>query len=636
MLKKSLLLGLFSLATAFNSADAQQTGSFDTTIKFSGADRPLSCYAPTDYNKPALIISLHGAADNAKNMRDVIIDQIQWPDILPNTVMIFPDGTALAEDPNDPARDFYTPAGDEAIIDSVIAWAKREYKIDESKIYLHGFSLGGRSALKWGLDNPTKIAGMVLNTPAMQCPMDVQKNGNYSLMYNYANANDLRMSIVVGENDTGFMNTVNMLADSLVANNAKMFYLQMPNMAHTLTPNQITDVLFQYISTESTESRAELYKLEEVPYYNTNTVSPRAIVRNIGFGPIDSLTIDYDVNGTKKQKSWIGRLNPGEHAVVILPEEILPTGNNTIDAYISKFDTVVYEKTPIINDRSTDYLIFAPSKAIPFKDDFSDFSKTMQNWAVKPSGNYITWAPPSYLFATEVNALAMINTQFGYPNLGLTEKLYSNIFDFSNAKKPTISFSVAFNYTHYSNTYFPNSPNGVDFTDTLEILVSKNNGQTFTSLHKLWGEELRTFKTVLIDATSTNPFLVPPTDDEWKGLTYNLAPSDVSDQTQFRFDYISGMGGVIYLTDVQFYDEDNNSVVDNKVNDFNVYPNPTTANINLPQELVESANTIEIFNALGTKVISQSATSNINIESLANGIYSVKIGNKVSSFVIAK
>ncbi len=636
MLKKTLILGMFALTAAFGSAYSQQTGSFDTTIKFAGTDRTLSCYAPTDYDKPSLVVSLHGAGDNSINMRDVLIEQMKWQEIMPNTVFIFPDGATVTKDPNDPARDFYTPAGDEAIIDSVIAWAKAQYGIDETRIILHGFSLGGRSALKWGLDNPTKIAGLVLNTPAVQSPMDVHKDKGYSLNYNYSNASKLRMSISLGESDGGFINTVNMLADSLVANNARLFFIQIPQMAHAITPNEITGAMVEYLFTESTKSRAELYKFDTEPFYNSNIVTPKALVRNIGFAPIDSLIIDYTVNGTAKQKSWVGKLNVGEHAYIDLAEETLPLGYNEIKGFISKYDTTNYPKTQIINDQSASFQVFAPAKAIPYEDDFSDLNQLDINWSIKPSGNYISWAPPSYLFSSEVKAVAMLNTQFAYQNFGLTESLYSNVFDFSKAKKPTLSFNVAFNYSHYTSAVFTNMPNGIDFTDTLEIFISKDNGATFTSLHKLWGEQLRTFKTVLTDPMSTNPFLVVPADDEWKGLQYNLADNDVSDKTQFRFDYISGSGGVIYLTDFKFFDDDNNSVTDRKVNDFNVYPNPTNSVINLPQFLIEATNSIEIFNALGTKVLSQSANALINIESLVNGIYTIKIGNNTSSFVVAK
>ena len=636
MFRKKLISGLCSLAFISAGLQAAQTGSFNTTIPFMGADRTLACYAPEQpltEERPALVISLHGAGDNAVNSRNVLIEQFKWQEILPNTIIIFPDGAALAQDPNDPARDFYAPKGDEAIIDSVIAWAKNEYQIDESKIFLHGYSLGGRSALKWGLDNPTKISGLVLNTPAVQSPMDVQNKEGFSLNFNYANASQLRISAVVGEDDMGFYNTVNMMADSLVMNNCKLLFINVPEMGHDITPNEATNVLFKFVQDGIAKPRPQIYKFACETHYNTDKVSPIALVRNMGNVPVTAMDIKYTVNGTEKVFEWEGTLNEADYAYITLPEETLPAGSNNIDGYISTNNGEDYPMNPLFNSQSIDFRVFAPAKAIPFKDDFSNIEETDNNWAVKESGNYLSWLPASYLFGNGVNALGMVNTILAYQNKGLTESLYSNVFDYSKATKPAITFSVAYNYTHYTTQYFETA---TDLTDTLEIFISNDNGQTFTSLHKRWGENLRTFKNVFTDPTTVNEYLVAPAEDEWRGITYNLNPSEVSDKTQFRFDYISGSGGVIYLTDFNFYDEAATNVNDEKASDFIIYPNPASSVINLPADLIQSATSIQVFDALGNLVINANPSVRIDVSNLPAGIYTLKLGDKSSRFVVTK
>lgn len=245
---KTVNLRLFLISVFFLFSlklfSAENVGSFNFTMMFNGESRAISCFVPNDYNPAndySLMVALHGAGDNSTNYSNVLINSAKWQTIMPNMIFIFPDGGS------DQAKDFYTPLGDEAIIDSVIAWTKRTYKINNDKIYLQGFSLGGRSALKYGLDYPDKVSGLLLHTPAMQSPYDVQNNPIYSSIFNYKNANKIPISISHGDQDLGFFRTVKMLADSLVSHNSKLFYLLIPDMTHSITPNQITDPMFKFL-----------------------------------------------------------------------------------------------------------------------------------------------------------------------------------------------------------------------------------------------------------------------------------------------------------------------------------------------------------------------------------------------------
>lgn len=49
----------------------------------------------------------------------------------------------------------------------VIQWVKDNYKVNEDKVYLSGFSLGGRGAYQIGLRNPDIFAGIALFAPAV-------------------------------------------------------------------------------------------------------------------------------------------------------------------------------------------------------------------------------------------------------------------------------------------------------------------------------------------------------------------------------------------------------------------------------------------------------------------------------------
>src|SRR4051812_47149331 len=143
---------------------AQTTGSFDTSITFMSSSRQLSLYVPTTYNsatKYRLMVCLHGLGDNSANYRNALINSLSWNTAMPNTIFVCPEAETVNSD-------YYSTAGSEAIIQQSITVAMSRYQIDTANVILQGFSLGGRAALRYGLDNYSVFKGLLLNTPAVQ------------------------------------------------------------------------------------------------------------------------------------------------------------------------------------------------------------------------------------------------------------------------------------------------------------------------------------------------------------------------------------------------------------------------------------------------------------------------------------
>ena len=71
-----------------------------------------------------------------------------------------------------------------------------------------------------------------------------------------------------------------------------------------------------------------------------------------------------------------------------------------------------------------------------------------------------------------------------------------------------------------------------------------------------------------------------------------------------------------------------------EVSYLSLYPNPASEFINIDEAMLNGSNDIEIYNALGVLVLDVSpAVSRINISVLSAGIYSLKCGDRVQSFV---
>jgi len=176
---KSYRIGLILLAISYlvHNSDAQTTGRFNRYVPVpSEPNRRLSYYVPANYNpanKYKLIIALHGLGDNSVNYRNFLAsDSIYTGDTNVVTDPHSPIYNAIVVAPesgNNVNTDFWTPTSDTCIITLAIADAMSAYNIDPHYIYLNGFSLGGRSALRYGLLNYNRFRALLLWTPAIPC-----------------------------------------------------------------------------------------------------------------------------------------------------------------------------------------------------------------------------------------------------------------------------------------------------------------------------------------------------------------------------------------------------------------------------------------------------------------------------------
>ena len=141
-----------------NTASAQHTGSYDTTIAFMSATRAVSLYVPTAYADTTpcrLMVCLHGLGDTCSSYRSVLIGSYGWGTAMPNTIFVCPESSTRN-------ADYFFPTGSEAIIQACIDLARATYNIDTTDIVLQGFSLGGRAALRYGLNNYAQFKGLLL------------------------------------------------------------------------------------------------------------------------------------------------------------------------------------------------------------------------------------------------------------------------------------------------------------------------------------------------------------------------------------------------------------------------------------------------------------------------------------------
>ena len=135
---KKICLAILLIIFATNSGFASRVGVYDDSIQFNGKYRSISFIVPENYDSTKsypLVLALHGNGDWGARYNLRLKYELKWDELLPNTIFVCPDSGEEAR------KDFYIPAGNEAIIDAALVYAKKQYNIDEKRVVMQGQSL---------------------------------------------------------------------------------------------------------------------------------------------------------------------------------------------------------------------------------------------------------------------------------------------------------------------------------------------------------------------------------------------------------------------------------------------------------------------------------------------------------------
>jgi polyhydroxybutyrate depolymerase len=120
------------------------------TQEFTVGDlkREAVVYAPAKPGKSVpVVFAFHGHGGTAKHAARTFAYQTHWPE----AVVIYPQGVPTVGQLTDPKGEksgWQAKAGDDddrdlKFFDTVLAWAKKEYAVDEKRVYCTGHSNGG-------------------------------------------------------------------------------------------------------------------------------------------------------------------------------------------------------------------------------------------------------------------------------------------------------------------------------------------------------------------------------------------------------------------------------------------------------------------------------------------------------------
>jgi predicted esterase len=614
----TLLLSLSVLIPILSAA--QRTGSYDTSISFMGSPRALSIYVPPSYtpaSKHRLMVCLHGLGDTASDYRNALVNLLGWGAAMPNTIFVCPEAVTRSSD-------FFSPIGGEAIIRQSMDYVMNIYNIDTADVVLQGFSLGGRAALRYGLDNPATFSGLLLNTPAVQ---GVKEALNEQPVYpfNYSNASRIPIYITHGATDITYGNVLDSTYEQLVLHDGIVQFRRYPGLGHTLPP--LAQMPFRQFIDTPAHAGADMDAVKiYTPLLNCAAqATPSLLFRNTGTDTIRSAKFSYTLSGSPQTASWTGTLLPFQHATV--PLGVAGLAQGSIASITAQVDSINGSADTVTANNQQSGTVTRAAAALTSLNEGFEGSFPPSGWTLEEAGDFYTaWVDDNTVAKTGNQSVNAFNTIFFFDNSGRAEGLITPAVSLP-AVRPMLSFDVAYNFHRYTPPYLTAT---VDFADTLEVLISNDCGNSYTRLYKKGGADLATFSNPILNPLSINDLFAVPADSNWRTERVDLsAYASGGNDVFIKFSYISALGGSNTIDNVQIGSATSVAGGASRTA-IRVYPNPASDEVRVASA-GEAIRKLEVVDMAGRKVLSipvedpHAALIKVDTHSLPAGIYMLQI-----------
>jgi hypothetical protein len=348
--------------------------------------------------------------------------------------------------------------------------------------------------------------------------------------------------------------------------------------------------------------------------------TPTATIHNRGTETVTAFNVSYTIGAGAPVTTNVTGVNlaPGATTNVTLTPGTLASGANDIKVYTSSPVTASGTGDQyLINDtiRRTTYV--ASSVQAPLVETFEG-SFLPAGWAISNPDNDLTWQKAGIGKSSTGSAYLRNFTYF--PN-GQKDELYTPVIDFTGVDSVKFTFDLA--------AATRNEPDGIIPMDTLEVLVTRDCGNTFTSVYKKWGSQLQTVDVGSNFAQSTE--FIPPGAYLWRTETIDLTSYAPDGPLQLVFRNTTNNQNKVYVDNVNLTTRVLPARL--KAEGFIVLPNPFGEQFNLwfvqaPSDL----RYITVFNTAGQLIWkkefdgSTSNVINIDLTGQSAGVYILNLG----------
>ena len=215
----------------------------------------------------------------------------------------------------------------------------------------------------------------------------------------------------------------------------------------------------------------------------------------------------------------------------------------------------------------------------------------------------------------------MVIKNFNYTAANTEDKLFSPVIKFD----PSVdSFFVSFDYAYSQGITYPGSTDMP--LDTLEIQVTQDCGQTFSTVWKKWGADLQTIGDPNLPVTSS----FYPGFNQWKNANIYLSPAIGSQNFQVYFVAKSNSQNNLYLDNINIYPK----ILPQRLKDqgYLLYPSPFKNSFIIRNSTIPTTlQTVAIYNSVGQMVWTKNYNGTgytempVDLSNQAAGVYIVKL-----------
>lgn len=344
---------------------------------------------------------------------------------------------------------------------------------------------------------------------------------------------------------------------------------------------------------------------------------PTVVLRNSGSTTLTSVKINSVLNnGTPVVYNWTGSLPSYSEIKVTLPALNATAGTASLAIYTSDPNGAADGRKTNDTSKTSFSVIGITPLAQSFVQDFTNPQFPPSQWGINNPDGDETWQRISNVGKNSAGA-AWFNDW--------NNATYHRFDDLITPNFSYTAIDSVFLYFNVAAALYSNAP-GTDI-DTLSILVTKDCGNSFTTVYKKWGDSLQT-----LPPNTTVDVEFFPTSSQWRRDTVNLGKALGKSEPQFQvyFRINGNFENNVFIDDISIVTKELPNALKEK--GYLVYPTVfrnefTIFHYKIPNEL----QSIGIFNATGQMVWKQQyngdAANNItvNLQGLAAGVYFIRM-----------
>lgn len=354
-----------------------------------------------------------------------------------------------------------------------------------------------------------------------------------------------------------------------------------------------------------------------------STFAPNVSVKNNGTETVTAFSVSYRINNGAIQTANFTGQNLARNAQinVSLPANAgaLADGSHTITVFT--FNPVTASGTGDqweANDTLTRSFSIIGSLPAPFVETFTGPTFPPANWGiVNPNGD-ITWSRNTV--GNNNTGSAYINN-WSYLGRGQIDYLNSPNITYTGIDSISLSFDIA-----AVTKVYPGSQQIP--LDTVQVLITTNCGNTFTSVYKKWGNELQTVG----NPNDPTPFeFLPLGPSHWRTEKIDLTAFAPNGPIQIVFKNTNGFGNNVFIDNVNVNTRTLPSSL--KLDGLQISPNPFQSTFQIWHlQTPTNLRYVNVYNSAGQRVWSKQYNANaqkiidVDMSRNAAGVYTVELG----------